>query len=115
VIEESTRTALARIALPNRGLRWRPGTFIRARITTGSHQVPVAVPRSAIQQHEGGPVVFVRQGDIFSPRPVTLGVHDDERVAISSGLAAGESCAADGSFTIKAELGKNAFGSGHSH
>ncbi len=34
---------------------------------------------------------------------------------IADGLAAGERYVAAGAFTLKAELGKNAFGDGHGH
>ena len=59
-------------------------------------------------------MVFVVDGDELDARPVELGRGDDARVEIAGGLAAGERYAATGTFVLKAELGKAAFGA-HVH
>lgn len=115
VVDEATRTALARVVLPNPGGAWRPGTFITARILLDSFVVPVAVPRTALQHFEDQDVVFVQTPEGFMPRPVTVGRSDENTLEIVSGLAAGEMYASQGGFTLKAELGKGSFGGGHAH
>jgi cobalt-zinc-cadmium efflux system membrane fusion protein len=115
VVDERTRTALARVILPNPGGTWRPGTFITARILLEKFVVPVAVPRTALQNFEDQEVVFVQTPAGFLPRPVTVGRSDENMLEIVSGLAAGENYASQGGFTLKAELGKGSFGGGHAH
>jgi cobalt-zinc-cadmium efflux system membrane fusion protein len=115
VVDEETRTALARVVLPNPDGVWRPGTFITARILIESYVVPVAVPRTALQDFEDQDVVFVQTEDGFIPRPVTVGRSDENMLEIVSGLAAGENYVSQGGFTLKAELGKGSFGGGHAH
>jgi cobalt-zinc-cadmium efflux system membrane fusion protein len=115
VVDEETRTALARVVLPNPGGAWRPGTFITARILLDSFVVPVAVPRTALQHFEDQDVVFVQTPEGFMPRPVTVGRSDENTLEIVSGLAAGEMYVSQGGFTLKAELGKGSFGGGHAH
>ncbi len=115
VVDENTRTALARVVLPNPSGIWRPGTFITARIQVGSFPVAVAVPRTALQSIDGVEVVFVASPDGFAPVPVTVGRKEDRLVEIVSGLMPGQQYISQGGFTLKAELAKDSFGAGHAH
>ncbi len=115
LIGETTRTAPARVILDNKDGRWRPGTFITARIAVGSHDVALMVPRTALQTIEERQVVFVRTPEGFEPRNVGLGRSDAQHVEIVDGLKAGLTYAAKGAFTLKAQLSKGAFGDGHSN
>jgi cobalt-zinc-cadmium efflux system membrane fusion protein len=115
IVNETTRTALARLILPNPEGTWRPGSFIMARIVIDQIEVPIAVPLTALQYFEGQDVVFVQTGDGYVPRPVTLGKADRQQVEIRSGLMPGERYVSKGGFTLKAELGKDSLGDGHGH
>ncbi len=116
VVDEATRTAVARVVLSNDEGNWRPGLFVSAAVEIEQRRVDVMVPLSALQTLEGRPCVFVETDEGFVPQPVELGLQDDTNVEILSGLAAGQRYAARGAFTLKAELGKEAFaGAGHSH
>ncbi|MGK7346436.1 MAG: efflux RND transporter periplasmic adaptor subunit [Candidatus Nitrospinota bacterium M3_3B_026] len=115
VVGEKTRTALARVVLPNEDGDLRPGLFISGKIAASEADVPVLVPKTALQTFEGKTVVFVETPEGFEPRPVVMGREDKKNVEIESGLAAGERYAAKGSFTIKAQLSKGGFESGHHH
>ncbi len=48
VVEENTRTALARIILPNDSGQWRPGTFATANIYVEEVDCKMVVPKDAI-------------------------------------------------------------------
>ncbi len=115
VVNETTRTALARVVLPNPEGIWRPGTFISASILVRSVPVKVAVPRTALQGLEGEDVIFVKVPEGFVPSVVTLGKKSPDLVEVRSGLQPGQIYVAEGGFTLKAELGKDSFGEGHSH
>lgn len=115
VVSERTRTATARVVLPNEGGRWRPGMFVTGRIVVERAEVPLAVERTALHDFEGDTVVFVRTEEGFVPRPVEVGRTDDAHAEILGGLAPGQRYVSRGGFTLKSELGKSGFGSGHAH
>ncbi len=106
LIGEQTRTARARVLLSNPQGSWRPGLFVNVEVISNETEVPVAVLSDAIQSMDGKKVVFVRVGDGFVTQPVQTGRSDEARTEIVSGLKAGTSYAAAGSFVLKAEIGK---------
>jgi cobalt-zinc-cadmium efflux system membrane fusion protein len=81
--------------------------FVTAHITVAENRVPVAVPDGAIQTVEGREVVFVRQMNTYTARPIVAGRRGGELIEIVEGLAAGEDYVAAGSFIFKAEFGKS--------
>jgi cobalt-zinc-cadmium efflux system membrane fusion protein len=103
ILDQVTRTARARVVLPNPEGRWRPGLFVTAHVF---EPLPAAVvaPRTALQRVGGETVVFAVEGDHFAVRPVRLGRQGRTQVEILAGLKAGERYASDGSFLLKAEL-----------
>jgi membrane fusion protein, heavy metal efflux system len=106
LVGEQTRSATARVVLPNPEGRWRPGVFVSVEIVEEDVTVPVGVPLDAVQTVGDGPAVFVRDGNVFEARPVELGRRDDRTVEVIRGLQPGEQYAASNSFVIKADLGK---------
>jgi len=115
VVNEATRTATARVLLPNSEGVWRPGLFVTARVEVGREKVPLAVPKSALEVMGGRTVVFAQEADGFEPRPVQLGRRGDQHVEVVSGLSPGERYVARGGFTLKAELQRGEFAGGHAH
>jgi cobalt-zinc-cadmium efflux system membrane fusion protein len=114
-VDEETRTATARIVLPNTKKRWRPGMFVTGRVVVDRTKVPLAVPVAALQTIADQPVVFVETDAGFQQRSVTTGRADDHHVEIRSGLAPGERYVSQEGFTLKAELSREQFGDGHGH
>lgn len=115
LVEEATRTATARVVLDNEKGELRPGLFVTAVIISETFEVAVAVPRTALTAIEGKTVVFVQTDDGFAPRQVKTGRSDEKLVEINEGLSPRERYVAEGAFSLKSELGKEAFGEGHSH
>ena len=107
VLGEATRMATARIALPNPGLRLRPGMLATVDLLGQQGSVAVAVASEAIQTVHERSVVFVRTAGGFRAQPVTVGRSDGKRSEIVAGLAAGTKYAAGGSYLLKADLGKS--------
>lgn len=110
-----TRSATARVVLPNPALSWRPGLFVNVelQLQSGQRDAPVTVAAAAIQTVEEKPTVFVRMPGGFQAEHVTLGRRDRATVEVTKGLGAGTEYAAGGSFVIKAELGKSSDGDSH--
>ncbi len=115
VLDERTRTATARVVLPNHGGVWRPGMFVTGRIVVERALVPVAVPLTATQALDEETVIFVAGEEGFEPRSVEVGRVSEKSVEVLSGLSPGEKYVSAGGFTLKAELGKESFGDGHVH
>ncbi len=113
LVGEQTRSATARVVLPNPKGLWRPGLPVRVEITSDNAEVPVTVQVDAIQSVRDWQVVFGRYGQQLEARPLALGRSDGRVVEVHSGLRAGEHYAAKNSFVIKAELGKA--GASHDH
>ncbi|GJM44120.1 MAG: cation efflux system protein [Gemmatimonadota bacterium] len=116
IVNETTRTATARVVLPNPEGRWRPGMFVRGHLLVEKSTAEVAVPRTALHTYENRTVVFVETAEGFVPRVVQVGQEGQDTVALDSGLTAGERYVSQGGFTIKAELGRDSLGhAGHAH
>ncbi|MCU4676514.1 efflux RND transporter periplasmic adaptor subunit [Catenovulum sp. 2E275] len=90
-----------------------PGLMISAQVITHTETVALKVNNKAIQEIDGQPVVFIKQGQTFTPTPVTIGLKDQQYSQILSGLAAGQTYVSTNSYLLKAELGKSA--AEHSH
>jgi membrane fusion protein, heavy metal efflux system len=113
VIAEATRTATARVLVPNPEHRWKPGTFVTARIVLDAEPMRTLVPNDAIQMVDNTPMVFVPENDDFAPRSVTLGHANATHSQILAGLEPGDRYVSSGAFVLKAELGKGE--GGHDH
>jgi len=113
LVGEQTRSAKARVTLPNPDRSWRPGLFVTVDLVQDEREVPVAVPVDAVQSLRDWKVVFGRYGEFFEARPVELGRSDGQWVEVVKGLNPGTQYAAAGSFVLKADLGKA--GASHDH
>ncbi len=117
LLEHETRTALARIILQNPDKTLRPGTFVTAHISGESEEVPVAVPRDALQTIDGESILFLPTDAGFEAHPVTAGRSSPNIVQISSGLEPGQRYVSRGAFILKAKLVTGSIDShaGHGH
>lgn len=115
-VRDGTRTALARIKLPNPERVWRPGIFITGHVSIDEVQAPVGVPQSAVMELDGEQVVFVQDEHGIEPRGVQLGERDAQLIEIQSGLKPGEQVVSKGALLLKAEMQKGALDDdGHAH
>ncbi len=113
LVGEQTRSAKARVVIPNPDGQWRPGLFVTVELVQEEAEVPVAVSVEAIQTLRDWSVVFVQIGNQFEARPLELGRNDGQWVEVLAGLSPGDRYAARNSFVLKAELGKA--GASHDH
>jgi cobalt-zinc-cadmium efflux system membrane fusion protein len=112
-VSEQTRTARARIVVPNPRGALRPGMFVTVRIAAPGGGTAIAVPKVAVIADEGRPFVFVHhEGDYWVRRPVTLGRRVDDKVEIVAGLVPGQRIIADGSFLLKSDVLRSKMGAG---
>lgn len=109
----ASQTRAARVVLDNRQGHWVPGLYVTAEVVLGEFLVPLAVRTEALQDIEGNNSVYVRNGEGFEPRKLTLGRRDSQRTEILAGLRPGEKYATTNSFILKAESGKGSAEHGH--
>ncbi len=117
IVDEKTRTALARVVLPNPDGEWRPGLFVSAEIAIETESTVPVVPKSAIQRIGQEPVVFVDAADGLRAVPVLLGRSNASHVEVLSGLAAGQRYVTEGAFELKAMITTSGLDAhaGHGH
>lgn len=114
-IDETSRTATARMIVENPEARLRPGQFVTADISVGDGESRLQVPSGAIVEVEGRTSIFVPTDDGFEPSVVVPGTEVGGYTVILSGLSAGDEFVSEGAFTLKAQLEKDAFGDDHDH
>ncbi len=108
-----SQSTVARASVRNDDGLWRPGAAVKARIVVAMQPAAVVVPLSALQTMEGREVVFVRDGDTYTARPVVLGARDAGKVEVKDGLRVGEQVVVEQSYVVKADIGKA--GAAHEH
>jgi cobalt-zinc-cadmium efflux system membrane fusion protein len=114
MIDPRTRTVAVRVQVECEDRSLKPGMFVQVEIASMDRNHPdpppvVAVPEEAVQTVEGQTAVFVPvagEQNTFAKRAVTVGKPIAGLVPVLSGLAEGESFVAQGSFLLKADLGK---------
>lgn len=114
IVDEQTRTAQALVVIDNTDGLWRPGLFVNGFVKLEEYNVPVYVPKTAIQRIANDQVIFVKTADGFEPQVIQMGKSDRNEVEVLSGLQAGQTYVSEGGFVFKAEMEKEAFAhSGH--
>ena len=106
-------TVTAHVPIDNGGQQLMAGTLVEAHVTVAEDKVALLIEKRAVQQHDGQSVVFVRQGDHYTARPIIVGRGNAQFVEVLSGLDAGEEYVVDNSFLLKADLEKS--GAAHVH
>ncbi|HEY7240226.1 MAG TPA: MdtA/MuxA family multidrug efflux RND transporter periplasmic adaptor subunit [Burkholderiales bacterium] len=97
VIDVTTGTVKLRAKFANADLALFPNQFVNARMLLDTRSGVLIIPGAALQRGSQGSFVYVVKDDsTVSVRPVKLGASDGERVAVESGLAAGERVVVDG-------------------
>lgn len=106
-VNPETRTVRLRATLANPDQVLKPGMFATVQTRQPKAEDLVTVPRTAISYNTYGDFVFVitenEDGEqVVKRRTVTTGLTRDGRVAISSGLEAGEQVVAKGLLRLRA-------------
>jgi multidrug efflux system membrane fusion protein len=97
VIDITTGTVKLKAKFANADLALFPNQFVNARMLLDTRKGVITIPSAALQRGSQGSFVYVvKEDNTVSVRPVKLGPGDGERVAVESGLAAGERVVVDG-------------------
>jgi membrane fusion protein, multidrug efflux system len=110
VISRETRNVQVQATVPNPGGKLRPGMFVQTSVVTGATRSNVSLPASAISYAPFGDSVFVVT-DMKGPggqmyrgarqQFVKLGPSRGDRVAVLSGVNAGDEVVTSGTFKLR--------------
>jgi RND family efflux transporter MFP subunit len=103
-INPQTRTASARIQVPNPSMRLRPGMFVQVRFAAAAGHDVLAIPRSAVLDTGLRKFVYVAKANgEFEGRQVQLGPASTDYYPVLTGLKEGERIVSQGSFLIDSQ------------
>ncbi len=101
-IDASTGTLKLKAEFSNADGLLFPNQFVNVRVLLGQEKDLVVVPVPAVQRGSQGTFAYVVKADsTVSMRPVKTGTVDGERIAIASGLVAGERVVIDGADKLR--------------
>lgn len=110
-LDPDTRTLAVRGVISNARVQLKP-EMLASVVVEGANKVPAAlVPEDAVQLLDGKPNVFLARPDgkgsvLIERRVVEVGSRSGGRIAVTSGLAAGEVIVIAGAFAVKADFQK---------
>jgi Cu(I)/Ag(I) efflux system membrane fusion protein len=102
-VDPTTRTVKVRIEFANSDFQLKPQMFaeVKLKINYGNQ---IVVPQEAVLDSGKEQTVFVaHEGGYFEPRKITMGAQVDGKVAVLSGLKAGETVVTSGNFLVDSE------------
>jgi Cu(I)/Ag(I) efflux system membrane fusion protein len=103
-LDPKTRTLRVRLRFDNEGAVMRPNMFARVTLHGTETDPVVHVPREALIRGGAANRVVVALGEgRFRAQPVQVGIESGDRVAIASGLSAGERVVTSAQFLIDSE------------
>jgi Cu(I)/Ag(I) efflux system membrane fusion protein len=103
-INPQTRTASARIQVPNPNMRLRRGMFVQVKFAAPAGQDILAIPRSAVLDTGTRKIVYVAKSNgEFEGRQVQLGIPGNDYYPVLAGLKEGERIVSQGSFLIDSQ------------
>jgi RND family efflux transporter MFP subunit len=94
-VGNGSRAIMAIVDLDNPG-KLRPGATLAGKVLVETHRQAVMVPNGSIVRRPAGELVYVINGNSAVARIVQPGYQEDGMIEIVSGLAGGETIAADG-------------------
>ncbi|MCF2492998.1 efflux RND transporter periplasmic adaptor subunit [Dyadobacter chenhuakuii] len=91
VFDPNERVLKARILMPNKEMKFKPGLTIEAVIKKQLNDKAIGLPANALIFHNNENYLLIQKPDqTLEPRKVTVDVKDNDRIFIKNGIAAGE-------------------------
>lgn len=100
-VDPAKRTVPVRARITNAGAILKHEMAVEVRIATGTRKEGLLVPTSALVEDEGIKIVYVKEGNRYERRPVTVGAISYQLAEILSGVEAGEEVVTAGAYQLK--------------
>lgn len=105
-VDPKTRSIPAQCLVTGAAGRLKPDMFAMVNLGIGTSKESLVAPKTAILTEDRKSFVFVKKGEEFEKREVTLGSISGEFVTVLSGLKSKEQVASKGSFVLTSEQKK---------
>ncbi|MCB2087748.1 MAG: efflux RND transporter periplasmic adaptor subunit [Sphingomonadaceae bacterium] len=102
-VAEASRTLTVRAALPNPGLRLKPGMFAQVTLSSEQREALLVPSEAVIRTGERTLVMIAREGGGYRPAEVRIGREAGGRTEILAGLGEGEEVVSSGQFLLDSE------------
>lgn len=110
VMDKESHTIKARVQVPNVDGKLKLDMFASASISTAGVSTRLLLPEEAVVLIQGQPTAFVLEDGGYEARAVELGEKLRGKVAVKSGIAAGENVVMSGAYALKAKMLKSQIG-----
>lgn len=94
------QTVSVRLGLDNRKRDIRPGMQVQLRFPGERHPSTLVIPRTALLEEEGIYSAFVVEGNTVEKRHLLLGILDNDRVEVCSGLKESERVVSEKAYSL---------------
>ena len=101
--QDASRTITVRAAMPNPGLRLKPGMFAQVMIAPERREALLIPSEAVIRTGERTLVMITQEGGGYRPAEVRIGREAGGRTEVLAGLAAGEEVVTSGQFLLDSE------------
>ena len=101
--QDASRTITVRAAMPNPGLRLKPGMFAQVMIAPERREALLIPSEAVIRTGERALVMVTQEGGGYRPAEVRIGREAGGRTEVLAGLAAGEEVVSSGQFLLDSE------------
>ena len=101
--DATSRTITVRVALPNFGLRLRPGMFATIHLAQSARAALLVPTEAVIRTGKRALVMLAEPGGRFRPAEVEIGRESNGQTEILAGLSPGEKVVASGQFLLDSE------------
>ncbi len=102
-INPDTRINLIRVSIPNTGNQLKPGMPAYVLLKNQQHK-SLTLPADAVLRDGNGATVWVRTGEnTFKNKMVEVGMENDDRIEIKSGLNTGDVIVISGAYLLQSE------------
>lgn len=101
VLESSTRTFKASIAVNNKQLILKPGMFVKAEIVTDVRENAIVIPKNIILVRRNEKTVFIVSEGVAQQRKITTGLENQDELEVVEGLQEKEYLVVEGFETLR--------------
>ncbi|MFE5321871.1 efflux RND transporter periplasmic adaptor subunit [Paenibacillus sp. NPDC056579] len=101
IMSAATKTYTLELEIPNKALQLQPGKRFMVQLTTEVEEKVHVLPTLSVIREESDTFVFIRQGDQYLKRKVTLGRINGEFQEVLAGVNEGEQLVVNGQNTLK--------------
>ena len=103
-VSPDSRINLIRVSIPNAGNQLKPGMSAYVTVKSQASGSSLSLPVNAVLRDSKGASVWVKTGkNTFRNKMVTIGVENDHRIQITSGLQSGDVVVTSGAYLINSE------------